>query len=244
MLIQAEGKSSPVQFSAVRFGNVLGSRGSVVPTFVEQIDRGKAVTVTDPEMTRYFMTTREAVELVLQAAAIADHGQVLVLDMGEPVKIVDLAHRLIRMAGLVPGRDIEVHFTGRRPGERLHEMLSVVPLSPSSHPRISIADPGMLTPGTLMDTVRTLVRLSAVGDRDTLREVLLKVAQTDGQLADGQLEGVTQLIEEVSINLRDDQEITMPDGIEDELIKYEVSDLRPEIQKRALSDASVTEQAS
>ena len=238
MLIQAEGKSSPVQFSAVRFGNVLGSRGSVVPTFVEQIDRGQAVTVTDPEMTRYFMTTREAVELVLQAAAIADQGQVLVLDMGEPVKIVDLAHRLIRMAGLVPGRDIEVHYTGRRPGERLHEMLSVVPLSPSSHPRISIADPGVLTPGTLMDTVRTLVRLSATGDRDTLRNVLLKVAQTDGQLTD-----VTELIHEVSIDLREDQEISIPARIED-LINYEVQDLRPEIQNRTLSDVSVTEQAS
>ncbi len=239
MLIQAEGKSSPVQFSAVRFGNVLGSRGSVVPTFVEQIDRGKAVTVTDPEMTRYFMTTREAVELVLQAAAIADHGQVLVLDMGEPVKIVDLAHRLIRMAGLVPGRDIEVQYTGRRPGERLHEMLSVVPLSPSSHPRISIADPGVLTPGTLMETVKTLVRLSATGDRDTLRDVLLKVAQTDGQL-----NGVTKLLKEVSINLRDGEDLTSPELDDEELIKYDVQDLRPEIQKRTLSDASVTEQAS
>ena len=203
MLIQAEGSSGSVLFSAVRFGNVLGSRGSVVPTFVDQIDRGQPVTVTDPEMTRYFMTTGEAVELVLQAAAIADHGQVLVLDMGEPVKIVDLAHRLIRMAGLVPGRDIEVKYTGRRPGERLHEMLSVIPLSPSSHPRISIAEPGVLTPVTLMDTVRALVRLSAAGDRDRLREVLLKVAQTDGQVP------VTNapVIEQISIDLREPHQL-------------------------------------
>jgi hypothetical protein len=90
-----------------------------------------------------------------------------------------------------------------------------------------------------MDTVRTLVRLSAAGDRDTLRDVLLKVAQTNGQLTD-----VTQLIHEVSIDLREDQEISIPAGIEDELINYEVQDLRPEIQKRTLSDVSVTEQAS
>jgi hypothetical protein len=112
-------------------------------------------------------------------------------------------------------------------------------LSPSSHPRISIADPGFLTPGTLIETVRTLVSLSAAGDRDTLREVLLKVAQTDGQLT-----GVTPHGEGVSINLRDGQEITLPEVFDDELIKYEVQDLRPEIQKRTLSDVSVTEQAS
>jgi FlaA1/EpsC-like NDP-sugar epimerase len=209
MLIQSEAAANRVHFSAVRFGNVLGSRGSVVPTFVEQIDRGHAVTVTDPEMTRYFMTTREAVELVLQAAAIADDGQVLVLDMGEPVKIVDLAHRLIRMAGLVPGRDIDIRFTGRRPGERLHEKLSVVPLSPSSHPRISIADPGIPTPVTLTDTVNTLVRLAANGDRDRLREVLLGVAQTDGKLNSN----FTLGSETVAIDLRELQELIRPEEL-------------------------------
>jgi FlaA1/EpsC-like NDP-sugar epimerase len=164
-------------YVAVRFGNVLGSTGSVIPIFREQIENGGPVTVTHPEMTRYFMTIPEAAQLVLQASAMGEGGEIFVLDMGEPVKIVDLAHDMIHLAGLTPGEDIEVVFTGVRPGEKLFEELGLdqEELEKTRHPKIYIGKLAAYPAARVEAAVARVDELSRRGDGEELREYLAEL---------------------------------------------------------------------
>ena len=163
----------------VRFGNVLGSSGSVIPLFRRQIAAGGPVTVTHPEVTRYFMTIPEAAQLVLQAGAMAEGGDLFLLDMGEPIRIVDLARRMVTLSGLTvrdvqhPGADIAIEFTGLRPGEKLYEELLIGdnPL-PTAHPRILRAREEYLPWEVMQSTLNALRRTALEDDAPSIKSLL------------------------------------------------------------------------
>ena len=166
--------SSPTRFVAVRFGNVLGSSGSVVPIFRKQIEAGGPVTVTHPDMKRYFMTIPEASQLVMQAGAIGQGGEIFILDMGEPVRILDLANEMIRRAGLKVGEDIELKFSGIRPGEKLYEELACdnEQTRPTAHRKIRVWQLPTAAPSEIE---RMLERLMSIVD-DSREEVVRALA--------------------------------------------------------------------
>jgi FlaA1/EpsC-like NDP-sugar epimerase len=195
MILQAlQEESSTTRFSMVRFGNVLGSSGSVVPLFVEQIENGGPVTVTHPDVTRYFMSIPEAAQLVLQAGSMAQGGEVFLLDMGKPVKILDLAHRIISLKGftikddLHPDGEIEIVFTGLKPGEKLHEELLVGgDVTGTDHRKIMRAQEGYLPWKELRGALNTLEQACETFDYDAVKtfiEGLVEGADLESQLGD------------------------------------------------------------
>ena len=178
LMVQSRANGNGTDFVAVRLGNVLGSRGSVVPTFKRQIERGGPVCVTHPEMTRYFMTVPESVLLVLQASAYGENGDLFVLDMGKPVRIVDLAEDLIRLSGREPHAEIPIVFTGVRPGEKLHEELigENEETLPTRDRQLLRLRGNHLDTGALETAIRDLATLAVQGDAraivDKLQEVV------------------------------------------------------------------------
>jgi FlaA1/EpsC-like NDP-sugar epimerase len=181
LIVRKAAADNGLPYVCVRFGNVLGSRGSVIPIFKQQIAAGGPVTVTHPEVERYFMTIPEAVQLVLQASALGENGEVFVLDMGKPIKIKDLAKDMIELSGYEVGRDIEIRYTGLRPGERLNELL----FGPSErrdltrHEKIFVARNGV-SPSlhALDEEIAGLKELAETGEKDQLRQKLVKLASS------------------------------------------------------------------
>ncbi|NLY85011.1 MAG: polysaccharide biosynthesis protein, partial [Tissierellia bacterium] len=174
MIIQSINSISKTDFVAVRFGNVLGSNGSVIPLFKKQIAEGGPVTVTHEEVIRYFMTIPEAVQLVIQAGAMAKGGEIFILDMGEPVKILDLAKDLIRLSGYEPYVDIAIEITGLRPGEKLYEelLLDEEGITATKHDKIFIGKPTFTDYKLLLRSLDAVDKIIKDGTDEELKEYI------------------------------------------------------------------------
>ncbi len=180
MIVQSMDKVSKTEFVAVRFGNVLGSNGSVIPLFEEQIRKGGPVTVTHPDIIRYFMTIPEAVQLLLAAGSMAKGGEIFILDMGEPVKIIDLATQLIKLSGYTPGKDIKIEFTGLRPGEKLYEelLLSEEGIKETTHEKIFIGNPIEIDSEKFFAQMNELRKIAFANKSDEVRELIAEMVPT------------------------------------------------------------------
>ena len=180
MLVQTYNEKSKTEFVAVRFGNVLGSNGSVIPLFINQIKEGGPVTVTHEDIIRYFMTIPEACQLVLQAGAIAKGGEIFILDMGEPVKILDLAKNLIRLSGYEPYKDIDIKITGLRPGEKLYEelLLNMENSVATDYEKIFIEKPIVHNVEALKDGLERLEKVKNTLDKKEITDILKDMVPT------------------------------------------------------------------